>query len=192
MSKKILTKDMLEKTDGLSKFSFIMIGIILICSLPMMPIIYDVYIQLSNTVPYIKILPVFLIVFFTVLMIGIMNSIKRKYNKKLLVRNGNFKICQDTIEDWQYAKWQDKDSLNALIKLKLKNYGIILVRGIPVHDVNKNDNVYVVVYDNAKHLDQVFLAKNYKIDTNLRPFLVSNNISQNVIGNDISYHGKSK
>lgn len=192
MSKKILTKDILEKTDGLSKFSFIVIGIILICLLPMMPIICDVYIQLSNTVPYIKILPVFLIVFFTVLMIGVINSVKRKYNKKLLVRNGNFKICQDTIEDWQYAKWQDKDSLNALIELKLKNYGIILIRGIPVHDVNKNDNVYVVIYNNAKHLDQVFLAKNYKIDTNLRPFLANNDVSQNVISENTSYHRESE
>lgn len=173
-----LTMEVIQGKAGISKFSIVVIGMLLFCMIPSVPTLYGVYKEMSNSnIFYFKLIPVFIIIFFGTIIMAVMAAASKGRGRKTLVKNGNFKISEDVVVS-KHVDREYRDSVNPCVEVKLEKYGLIYVRDIPPKNIHVNDTVYVIIFEN-KYYDQIFLAKDYELDESLFQYLTTSTYKEN-------------
>lgn len=173
-----LTMEVIQGKAGVSKLSIVVIGILLFCMIPSVPILYGIYKEMSNSnIFYFKLIPVFIVIFFGTIIIAIIAAASKGRSRKILVKNGKFKISEDVVVS-KHVSREYRDSVNPCVEVKLEKYGLIYVRDIPPKNIHVNDAVYVIIFEN-KYYDQIFLAKDYELDESLFQYLTTNTYKEN-------------
>lgn len=173
-----LTMEVIHGKAGVSKLSIVIIGMLLFCMIPSIPTLYGIYKEMSNSnIFYFKLIPVFIVIFFGTIIIATIAAISKGRGRKILVKNGKFKISEDVVVS-KYVSREYRDSVNPCVEVKLEKYGLIYVRDIPPKNIHVNDAVYVIIFEN-KYYDQIFLAKDYELDKSLFRYLTTNTYKEN-------------
>lgn len=164
-NKELLTFEFIKKQNN-SFRNFVKIMIPILCIMIIFLIIID-YVILAFPV----------LVFIIVL-------IKNRKNLNTYIDKGEFQIVEDKIYDKYYEYHPERSSNNFEYYICSKIYGELSVSSIEYEKTQKDDSIYILIYninknkDNKEYkIDEKYLASLYNIDDELKKYFIPYNES---------------